>query len=469
MLVGKNKRRLFCYFKSLLICFSCHQAIFASQLVENEKTVLKNTISYLIDNKKMGEAKEITKRYIATHSSDGEIYRIDGLVNYLDKDYSNAIRSFNKAAALTVDEQQAINLYLLAKSQAKAQLYSDVNPTLDRMDEIPGADAYVQNARDQFNRDKTLPEFNVALLIVQNPTLSLKKTKEVEKTEKNYALLSEGVFGYDSNPIYVQDSSPTRNDANSTFYSVKVGGSYKINPSIGLMNNKLSVGYTAYQKELAKAFNNFTIVYQVNWKPSWRLLSDQKISLKYQATRSYAAPKKLKYYFTGHSLDLNKEFEDFGKNKFNVSLLTGYRIYGNQDLDSKENDRSGFSYGIKGGHKYQGDDAWAWLNTLAYNVQNTVGKKFNTQGVDFLTDVQKILPWDFEGLFGFNYGLLTYTNFPDKRTDESLGFSLELSHDVIWIKGLESALSFSAIKNHSNAEESTFSQNVILLRISYEG
>lgn len=443
--------------------------MFASQLVENEKTVLKTTISYLIDNKKMDEAKEITRRYMATHSTDGEIYRIDGLVNYLDKDYPSAISSFNKAASLTVDEQQAINLYLLAKSQAKAQQYPNVYVSLDRMEEIPGTEAYVQNARDQFNRDKTLPEFNVALLIVQNPTLSLRKTKEAPPPEeKNYTLLGEGIYGYDSNPIFIQDDSPTRNEAKSTFYSVKVGGTYKLKPSIGLLNNKLSVGYTSYQKEIAKAFNNLSIVYQLNWNPSYGFLYNQKITFRYKLERSYAAPKKVRYYYTGNSLEINKEFEPVGNNKFNVALPIGYRTYGNQDLDSKENDRSGLSYGIKGGHKYQGD-AWAWLNTLAYNAQNTVGKKFNTRGLDFISNVQKILPWEFEGLVGLNYGLLTYTNFPDKRTDQNMGFSLELSHDVKWVKGMESALSFSSIKNRSTAQESNFSQNVILLRISYEG
>jgi hypothetical protein len=380
---------------------------------------------------------------------------------------------FSQAAENTSEEQQAINLYLLTQSDIKSGEYQKAEQVLNRMKSLPSAMAYTSLAINQFAVSKTIPELNSTMLLSKSPSVKTSKVEstktEVVKPEekKPYSLSLNAVIGSDSNPVFVPDNSDAKVSARSTFFSTTAAGSFQTKFYDGDMINGLAMGYTSFQKEEAKVFNNLRLNLSTNWKPAQSLFKENSISFLNKLDRSYMTNKALKYYFTGDTLSLNKDFMAIGEHRFNASLFVGYRTYGNQDLTAVENDRTGGSVGLRGIHKIGRGD-WAWLNSMTYANQSTVGKKFNTKNLELVTSFQKVTFYDVEALLSASYSIVNYPKFTQSRTDKSVGIGLDLSHELPWKKGLNSKISYIKNKNNSPVSESTYTQDVFSLWVVYD-
>ncbi len=440
----------------------------ANQELDNEKEIFKATLSYLIEADRLNDAGITVGKYLKKNPQDSEALRLDGLVYYLKKNYKNSSTAFLAVAQATQDQERAINLYLAAQSNIKLGEFKSAGKALKQMSEIPSAKDYYESALKEFEKNKKIPELSVSMLLSKKVEVVLEKPIAViPPLKKGYGLQVTTVAGSDSNPVFIPDNSDAKKSANSTFYSLSAKGAYNSKFFEGDMTNGLTLGYINYQKEEAKAFNNLRLNLSTKWVPSQSFFQEYKLSLSNKLDRSYMTNKVIKYYFTGDTLSLNKEFTPVGEHKFNSSFFLGYRTYGNQDLTDVENDRSGVSYGVKGIHKRTRDE-WVWLNSLTYLNQNTTGKKFNTKNMELVTSYQRAALYGLEYVVSGSYSITNYPRFKQSRTDKTLGFEIDLSRDLPWWKGLNAKLSYSHNKNSSPLSESSYSQDVISLWVVYD-
>ncbi len=440
----------------------------ANQEFDNEKEIFKTTLSYLIETDRLNDAGVSVGKYLKRYPQDSEALRLDGLVYYLKKDYKNSSTVFLFAAQATQNQEKAINLYLAAQSNIKQGEFKSAEEILKQMSEIPSTKDYSELALIEFEKNKNILELGVSMLLSKKEEVVLEKSTNVIPSKKKvFNFLLTPVIGSDSNPTFVPDNSDAKKSASSPFYSLTAMGGHNSKFYDGEMVNDLTLGYTNYQKEEAKVFNNLRFNLSTKWAPEQSFFHEYKLSLSNKLDRSYMTNKGIKYYFTGNTLIFSKEFTPMGDHKFNTSLLLGYRTYGNQDLIAVENDRSGVSYGTRGIHKMARDE-WAWLNSLTYLNQNTTGKKFNTKNLEFVTSYQRVTLYDLECVVSGSYSIANYHRFTQSRTDKTLGLGIDLSHDLPWDKGLNVKLSYSHNKNSSPVSEFSYTQDVISLWVIYD-
>jgi hypothetical protein len=165
-------------------------------------------------------------------------------------------------------------------------------------------------------------------------------------------------------------------------------------------------------------------------------------------------------------LGIKKDYLPIGDHKFTSGVTGSYRFYANKNLDVKENDRSGATVGLSGGHKLTRDN-WVWMNNISFTQLFTVGEKFNTREFSLVTNYQKIIWWQIELFLGANTSLVSYPN-NGSRMDKSYGAEVDLSRDVNSINGLNLKVSASRTQNKSDATDSNYKQDIFALWVTYD-
>ena len=446
------------------------------QTHENEKTVLKTTLSYLMGHQKYSESLEYTKKFLKKYSNDPEAWHLEGLVYYAKNDFKKSEEDFIKASKIysLESEERAIDLYLASQSAIKNGNLDSAQKHLVEMGKNPKASDYSRNALSQLAREKSIPEFNLSMLAEStqnsNSAGSMNKTKKAEKqkaeAKKALSLTLELVGGLDTNPVFIPDNSQSKNEAESVFSSQTIAVTYASTLAGGEFNNSFTLGHTGYQKEVAKAFDNLRVSLASNWKPVSEFFQKNQLTLTNKIDQSYGANATLEYFYTSETLGVKKEFVPYGDHKF-TSIVTGsYRTYANKNLDVKENDRSGATIGLSGVHKLARDN-WVWMNNIGFTQLYTVGNKFNTREFSFVTNYQKMIWGQTELFLGANTSIVSYPN-NGSRVDKSYGAEIDLSKDVNWVNGLNLKLSASRTQNKSDVSDSNYTQDIYALWVTYD-
>lgn len=446
-----------------LILFSWNLFAQTSE-VENQKQVFKTTITYLIDNKKYKEAFDLISKNRKKRPEDQELIRLQGLVLYLDKNYKKANAYFKEASEKTSNSEKAINLYLLAQSKIKLNDIESAANIIRSMGDIPSVHKYSEMALNELKSKGSIPEF---VPHKENSTNNSNPINVQPSSRKKYGSMVSMVGGMDTNPVFIPDYSQTSNKARSYFTSVNSSTIANVDSTIGEFNNSFNLGYTYYAEEVAQAFNNLRFNFSTLLNPSSDYFRKKRITFSNSFDRSYQANKKFDYYFTSDNLTAKKEFLTTQNQLFALSLTSGFRTYANKTLTDAADDRSGFSYTMRGIYKYSKDD-WAWIHSVGAYKQDTFGGRFNTVTMDYGTNFQKILAYDLEAMISFSIMRIKYLNSPIDREDVMSSYGAEFGREIPRVPGLHSKLSFSRTKNNSDLKQSTYTQDIYSLWVTYE-
>jgi hypothetical protein len=334
------------------------------------------------------------------------------------------------------------------------------------MSSISESKEYSEIALSELHAKGDIPEFTPKQDVEVAGEQSGNRNSVGQSSKKGLSFGATGVIGLDTNPVFVPDFSQTKNEAKSTFYTLNASVSKKSSISLGEVSNSLNLGYTDYSEEIAKSFNNLRLNLSTTLDPNNAFFKNNKISFVNRLDQSYQADGELDYYFTSDVLSLKKEILQSGKNTYSVLLNSGFRTYANKNLISREDDRSGFSYGLRGVHKMSKDD-WAWLNSLSMTKQQTYGSKFDTISTDYSTNIQKLIFFDFEALLGFGFQQINYINSSPERVDYMMNYGADLSRDILF-QGLDVHFNYSRTKNNSDIDDFTYTQDIFSVWINYE-
>jgi len=454
----------------LLLSFSTH--LFANEnLIQNtvnEKEVFKTTMSYLIESDRLDDAKLLAEKHIKSHPNDHDFHRYLGLVLYLKKDYENAIESFKKSEKLSTGSDKASCLYLIAQSNIKLGRIEDAKNQLEAMEKIPESKDYASVAMDSLKRSGEIPEYIPPSKMMSNTSSSSISNSGNSGVAKGpFSISANGVYGLDSNPIFIPDFSQEKNDAESSFYSLTANVGVNSNLSAGKLNNTLTAGYTSYSEEIAKSFNNFRLSLGTQFDQKEGIFNKWGITLLNKLDRSYQAQENLEYYFTSDVFSLKKDLFKNSNHIITGQANLGFRTYANKNLVNKEDDRSGASYGLRGIYKFSYDD-FAIINSLGMTDQQTYGNKFDTMATDFGANVQKILYWDIEAMLGASVTRIDYVNSDENRIDFMTSYGLDLTKSIDQISGSSVKLSYSRTSNNSDLTASTYTQNIYSLWVNYD-
>jgi tetratricopeptide (TPR) repeat protein len=447
------------------------------QTHENEKTVLKTTLSYLMGHQKYSESLDYTKKFLKKYSTDAEGWHLEGLVYYAKGDFKKSEEDFLKASKIypVESEERAVDLYLASQTAIKTGNLASAEKHLLEMAKNPTAQAYSRSALTQLSTSKSIPEFNLTMLEnkseenVSNESTgkSKKKTAKAKTEDKKATSMSlELVGGLDTNPIFLPDNSQSKNEAKSIFSSQTLGITHASTLKGGEFNNSFSLGHTGYQKDAAKSFDNLRVSLATNWKPVNEFFQKNQLTLTNKIDQSYGTNNTIEYFYTSETLGIKKDYLPIGDHKFTSGVTGSYRFYANKNLDVKENDRSGATVGLSGGHKLTRDN-WVWMNNISFTQLFTVGEKFNTREFSLVTNYQKIIWWQIELFLGANTSLVSYPN-NGSRMDKSYGAEVDLSRDVNSINGLNLKVSASRTQNKSEATDSNYTQDIFALWVTYD-
>lgn len=454
-------------------CFSLGVSDMPSQTYENDKQILMTSVSYLVDSGQLKEAIAVTEKFAKKYPSDGDSRRQLGLLQALAGKPTKAIQEFEKAyEAHDSTNEKNVDLYLMAKTYHQGKNGEKTLAVLKRMGETPEGSLFAEKAKAQLSTQRTLPEYDpkeyarpqVSTAEGINAAAVPSSGSVGETTDSIFAVSVVG--GSDSNPIFIPDGSQTKNDAASTFVSTTLVGNMTAYQA-GELKSSLSIANSEYQKEIAKSFNNFRWSLNLNWKPDYNWFKEQKISFNNSLDQSFQTQDGFQYFYTSDQLSLNKDFANLGTHEFSSSIKLGGRSYANKELTAPENNRSGYSLGLNGTHRTSLGEL-PWTNSLSITDQQTIGKKFNTLGLDLVSNLQQMLFGDFEILYGLSYGYVSYPNDSTKRVDRSSGIGLDISRNVNSVKGLNGKLSFARSQNRSTAAEFSYTQDIISLWVNYE-
>jgi hypothetical protein len=456
----------FIFLLSIFVSFDIRSQ--TSQPDENAKNIFKSSLSYLVSGQKLQEAKRLTYKSLKKFPNDQEVIRLDGLISFLLNDYQNSSQSFKRAAQLSVENSdKAINLYLLAKTFIKMKRMGEAKKILGDMESLSVSSEYSKKALRELESNGDISEFVPSQQGGEaGNSKQTNKSSAGQSDKKNLGLVLTGVLGLDTNPVFVPDFSQTKNEAKSTFYTLNASISKKSQIHLGDIGNSLNIGYTNYSEEIAKSFNNLRLGLLTTFDPDGTFFKRYKINFTNKLDQSYQADGELDYYFTSDVLSLKKEIFQSGINTFSGLINTGFRTYANKNLIALEDDRSGFSYGLRGVHKMSKDD-WAWLNSLSLTKQQTYGGKFDTINTDYSTNIQKLIFYDFEALLGFGLQKIDYINSNSNRVDYMMNYGADISRGLI-IDGLNIHFNYSRTKNNSDIDEFTYTQDIFSLWINYE-
>lgn len=450
---------------SCVFFLSFARAADVDQARENERFVLKTSLSYLMGQAQFDEAEKSVHKFLIKYPDDWEALQLSGYIYFAKRDYPKAKEAFRQAAKYSVNADKAINLYLLANSQIRDREFSEAEASLNEMREIPNSNFYVEMAVQELRNNRTIPEFN-AKMLTENPPVE-GRAGAPARAGLGWMWTVEGVYGLDSNPIFVPDNSESKNDAASNFYAFNGSLVRKTLLYKGEFTNALNVGYTGYDTKAAQAFNNLRLGFNSQWKPDFDFFQRHQISFKNKIDQSYGAEKSPEYFFTSELFTLQKDFSEIGRNKFSSFLNVGYRTYANKNLTSKEDDRSGVPMGLGLSHKLKGSSLM-WLNSASYTNLNTVGGKFDTTEVSVVSNVQAQAPLDTEALFSLSYSRVDYPNYGSTRADQSVGAGIELSYEVPKVRGMNIKFSVTRTKNTSDLSSSNFTQDIMALSVTYD-
>jgi len=434
-----------------------------------EKEVFKTTLAYLIESERLDEAKKLTEKHLKDYPNDPYFHRSNGLIHYLNKNYDKAIVSFQKAASLSVGSEKASNLYLISQSLIKLNKFKEAETILLKMETIPESKDYAAQALDTLRKSNEIPEYipPAANSLMNTSSMALNNNTGGASSKKNITFNANGVYGLDSNPVFIPDFSQEKNDAASGFYSLSSSLGLNSQLAIGKLNNTFNVGYTTYIEEIAKSFDNFRLSLITQFDAKSGFLNRYGITLLNKLDRSYQAEKNLEYYFTSDVFSLKKDFIKLNQHTLTGQLSLGFRTYANTNLVNKEDDRSGASYGARGIYKYTFQD-WAFINSLGVTNQKTYGGKFDTMATDFGANIQKILIWDIEAMLGGSLTRIDYVNSEEDRVDLMSSYGIDFSRDLGLLAGASLKLSYSRTKNNSDLDPSTYTQDIYSFWINYD-
>jgi len=434
----------------------------------NEKEVFKTTMSYLIESERLDDAQLLTEKHIKSHPNDHDYHRYRGLVLYLKKDFSNAIESFKKSEKLSSGSEKASCLYLIAQSNIKLGKVEEAKNSLETMQTLPESKDYAFVALKSLNSTGEIPEYIPPSKMMSNTsTSSISNSGNNSGPQKAFSINANGIYGLDSNPVFIPDFSQEKNDAQSTFYSLSANVGMNSNLSSGKLNNTLTAGYTSYTEEIAKSFDNFRLSLGTQFDQKEGILNKWGITLINKLDRSYQAQENLEYYFTSDVFSLKKDLFKNANHTITAQTNVGFRTYANKNLVNKEDDRSGASYGARGIYKFTYDD-FAIINSLGVTDQQTYGNKFDTMATDFAANFQKILYLDIEAMLGASVIRIDYVNSEENRVDYMTSYGLDLSRDIDAISGSSLKLSYSRTNNNSDLESSTYTQNIYSMWLNYD-
>jgi hypothetical protein len=433
---------------------------------KNSKEIFKTTLSYFLESERYADAKALAERELKKNPKDQEVLRLNGLVLYLMRDFSGAREKFKLASKFSDADEKAINLYLVTQSEIKLKNYEAAVDSLKEMGENPSSREYAKRALTELKSNRSIPEFNPKLNDGPVNTSSTSSNKISGKGAVQ-ALNLGLAFGLDTNPVFIPDYSQTKNDAHSTFFSVNPNLSISNGTRFGVLNNGLSLGYTSYTKDIAKNFNNFRASLNTELIPKSDFFKDNNLSISNNLSQSYQTDPEFQYYFTQDNLVLRKDIKSSGPNSFATAFNLGFRTYANKTIIDPADDRSGFSYAAKAIHKYSGKD-WNWLNSISGNYQDTFGGKFNTLTTDYSGNFQKMLPRDLELTLGLGISHIDYVNSVDGRSDVMTSVGGDLGGSSNWVEGMNYRFSYARVTNNSKLKDSTYTQNIFSIWISYD-
>lgn len=433
---------------------------------KNEKEVFKTTLSYFIESERYSDALKLTEKKMKEFPDDQEVIRLNGLSHYLLGNYADAEKSFSKAASISTNEQKSINIYLETQAQIKQGKFESAVDSLRNLEKLPDSKEYAKIAILELKSKRTIPEYNPKSKNMMTSTAQMGGSLNSGRVPSGI-LSTSLIYGLDTNPIFVPDYSQTKNDAYSTFFSITPSLTLKHSTRYGALSNSFNIGYTDYSREIAKTFNNLRFSLGTEFSPKSEFFLKNKITFTNAISQSYQTQPSLNYYFTQDNLSARKDFDNIGSHSFAAVLMTGFRTYANKNLLDAADDRSGFSYGLKGIHKTSNGD-WVWLNSIGGVYQNTFGGKFNTFTTDYGANFQKQVFSSYEFSAGLGVSYINYVNSDNDRKDLMTSFGADIGTELSWIENANFKISFARVANKSKLDASTYTQNIFSAWLNYD-
>ena len=190
--------------------------------------MLATTLSYLLQQNKIDEALSYTKKFLKKYPDDLNALQLEGLTLYSKKDFKSAAKKFSMASQKSSSASKSVNLYLLAQAQLKVGEVAKAEATLAEMSKDPAATDYGRFAINVLQEKEEIPEFKTSML-KRAPLANVNQANPKIGSGipvKRFSLGSEFIYGVDSNPVFIPDNSETKNEAESTFYSVILNGTF---------------------------------------------------------------------------------------------------------------------------------------------------------------------------------------------------------------------------------------------------